>query len=61
MVTVLTIAMVFTGLNVQIARFHSQSRRGLMGETNIPVQEFWLKVGRGLMREGGGGRMDGIL
>ena len=27
-VSVLTIAMVFTGLSIQIVRFHSQSRRG---------------------------------
>ena len=25
-----------------------------MGETNIPVQELWLKMGGGLMCEGGG-------
>ena len=34
---VLTIAIVFKGLSVPIARFHRQSRRGLMGETNVPV------------------------
>ena len=61
-VTVLTIAMVFKGLSVQIARFHSQSRTragGLIRETNIPVQELWLKMGEGLIREGG--RIGGIL
>ena len=44
-VSVLTIAMGFTGLSIQLARFHSQSRRGLMCETKIPMQELWLKMG----------------
>ena len=47
-VTALTIAMAFTGLSIQIARFQ---RRGVMGETNIPVQELWLEMGGGLMHE----------
>ena len=35
-------------LSIQIPRLHSHSRRGeLVGETNIPVQELWLKNGRG--------------
>ena len=46
----------FTGISIQIARFHSQSR-GLMRETKIPMQELnfmiWLKMGGGLIREGG--------
>ena len=25
-----------------------QSRRGLMGDTNVPVLELWLKMGEGL-------------
>ena len=56
-VSVLTIG---TGLSIQIAKFHSQSRRGrIMGETNIiPVQELWLKRG-GLMHKRG--RVGGIL
>ena len=44
-VTVLTIAMVFKGLNVQIARFHRVGG-GLVSETNVPVQELWHN-GRG--------------
>ena len=47
---VLIIAMVFTRLNIQIARFHSHSRRG---GSKIPVQELWLKMGGGRIREGG--------
>ena len=54
-VSVLTIdnIMVFTGLSIHIATcsFYSQSRRGLIHETKIPVQELWLKMGGG----GGGG------
>ena len=50
---VLIIAMVFTGLSIQIARFHSHSRRGHMRGSKIPVQELWLKMG--------GGRNSGIL
>ena len=45
--------MVFTGLSIQIARFHSHSRRGRMRGSKIPVQELWLKMG--------GGRNRGIL
>ena len=47
--------MVFKGLSIHIARFHSQSRTGggLIRETKIPVQELWLKMGGGLIREGG--------
>ena len=46
--------MVFTALSIQIARFHSQSRRGTyICETEIPVQELWLKKGGGLIHEGG--------
>ena len=35
-----------------IARFHSQSRRGLIRETKIPVQKLWLKMGGGLYTRG---------
>ena len=47
--------MVFKGLNIHIARFHSQSRTGggLIREEKIPVQELWLKVRRGLYARGG--------
>ena len=48
-VSVLTIATIFTGLSIQIARFHSQSRGGVyLRETKIPMQELWLKMGGGL-------------
>ena len=40
----------FKGLNVQIARVGG----GLIGETNIPVQKIWLKMGGGLIHRGGG-------
>ena len=46
--------MVFKGLSIHIARFHSQSRTeggGLIHETKIPVQELWLKMGGGLIHE----------
>ena len=56
---VLIIAMVFTGLSIQIARFHSHSRRGRMRGSKIPVQELWLKMGGGRIRKGG--RNSGIL
>ena len=59
MTQVVSVLMVLTGLSIQIARFHSQSRGGFMRETNIPVQELWLKLGGGLMRERG--HMGGIL
>lgn len=52
-VLVIHVAMVFTGLSIQIARFHSQSGGGLMRETKIPMQELWLKMGGGLVCEGG--------
>ena len=42
--------MVFNGLSIHIARFHSQSRPW---ETKIFVQELWLKMGGGLIRERG--------
>ena len=59
-VTVLTIAMVFTGLSVQIARFHSQSRRRAYGQDKCNTCAGTLaKNGRGLMRERG--HMGGIL
>ena len=48
--------MVCKGLSIHIARFHSQSRTGgggLIRETKIPVQKLWLKMGGGLIREGG--------
>ena len=51
---VLIIAMVFTSLSIQIARFHSHSRRGAYARVKIPVQELWLKMGGGRIREGGG-------
>ena len=51
-VSVLTIATIFTGLSIQIARFHSQSMGGGGGvylrKTKIPMQELWLKMGGGL-------------
>ena len=56
---VLIIAMVFTGLSIQIARSHSHSRGGRMRGSKIPVQELWLKMGGGRIREGG--RNSGIL
>ena len=45
-VSVLTVAVVFAGLNIQIARFHGHNWKGVLkgetkttlGETNIPVQ-----------------------
>ena len=46
-VTVLTIAMVFKGLSVQIARFHSQSKRGTYRRDKYTVQVLWLKMGGG--------------
>ena len=57
-VSLLTIAMVFTALSIRIAKFHSQNRRGLMHETKIPVQELWLKQEGAYAR---GGCMGGIL
>ena len=48
--------MVFKGLSIHIAEFHSQSRTGgggLIRETKIPVQELWLRMGGGAYtREG---------
>ena len=49
--------MVFKGLNIHMARFHSQSRTerggGLFMRLKIPVQELWLKLGgRAYTREG---------
>ena len=34
---------------------------GLMREIKIPLQDFALKMQRGLMREGGGGHICGTL
>ncbi len=50
---VLIIAMAFTSLSIQIARFHSHSRRGRMRGSKIPMQKLWLKMGGGRIREGG--------
>ena len=58
-VTVLTIAMVFKGLSVQIARFHSQSRRGTYTRDKYTCAGTLAKMGGGLIRERG--RMGGIL
>ena len=44
---------------VQIARFHSQSRREAYGRDKYTCEETLARNGRGLMREGG--RMGGIL
>ena len=52
------IAMVFKGLSIQIARFHSQSKTGGGGvfarqKILIPVQELWLKMVGALYVRGG--------
>ena len=58
-VSILTIAIIFTGLSIQIARFHSQSRRGAYSRDKNTVQKLWLKMGEGLTQ--GGEYMGGIL
>ena len=59
---VLIIAMVFTGLSIQIARFHSHSSGGgRMRGSKIPVQELWLKMGGGRIREGGVFARGGVI
>ena len=52
-VTVLTIAMVFKGLSVQIARFHSQSRRGAYRRDKYTCAGTLAKNGRGAYTRGG--------
>ena len=52
----MTYSYVFKGLSIHIARFHSQNRTGgggLIRKTKIPVQELWLKMGKGLVGERG--------
>ena len=47
---VLITAMVFAGMSIQIARFHSQSRGDLCARQST----YWLRMEGGLIREGGG-------
>ena len=50
----LFVAMIFTGLSIQIARFHSRGGGGGGGSYLCDkVQELWLKMGGGLIHEGG--------
>ncbi len=61
---VLIIAMVFTGLSIQIARFHSHSRRGAYARVKNTCAGTLAENGRGRIREGAylqGGRNSGIL
>ena len=55
-VTALVIAMVFMGLSVQIARFHSQSRRGAYRHDKYTCAELWLKWKGGLCTRGAYGQ-----
>ena len=57
---VLIIAMVFTGVSIQIARFHSHSRRGAYARVKNTCAGTLVENGRGRIREGGG-RNSGIL
>ena len=50
---VLTIATVFAGSSILIAVFLTRAGGGLTRESEIPVQELWLKMGGGLIRKGG--------
>ena len=50
-VSVLTIAMIFTGLSIQIARFHSQSRGGLFARDKNTYAGTLAENGRGFMCE----------
>ena len=56
--TILATAVGFIGLNIQLDLVATIGE-GLMGETNIPVQELWLKMGGELVCERG--RICGIL
>ncbi len=46
--------MVFTGLSIQIARFHSHSRRGAYARVKNTCAGTLAENGRGRIREGGG-------
>ena len=54
-----TIVNDFAGSNILIAIFLDRAGGGLIRESEIPMQELWLKMGGGLIREGG--RISGIL
>ena len=49
----LTIVTVFAGSNILIEMFLDRAGGGLIRESEIPVQELWLKMGGGLICEGG--------
>ena len=51
---VLIIAMVFTGLSIQIARFHSHSRRGAYARVKNTCAGTLAEIGRGAYSRGGG-------
>ena len=51
---VLIIAMVFTGLSIQIARFHSHSRRGAYARVKNTCAGTLAENGRGAYSRGGG-------
>ena len=52
--------MVYKGLSIHKATFHSQSRTGDTCKTKIPVQELWQN-GRGAYTQEGAGRIHGTL
>ena len=52
-VSVLTTAMIFTGLSTRKLDFIVRIGGGLMRETKVPVQELWLKMGGGAYVRGG--------
>ena len=57
---VLIIAIVFTGLSIQIARFHSHSRRGAYARVKNTCAGTLAENGRGAYSRGGGGVIAGF-
>ena len=57
---VLIIAMVFTGLSIQIARFHSHRRRGAYARVKNTCAGTLAENGRGAYSRGGGGVIAGF-
>ena len=52
-IRVLTYTYCFHRLKHPDSNVFNQSRGGLIRESEVPLQEFWLKIGGGLIREGG--------